>query len=107
MSKRVFETTIEDADRRIEFDVTVHWEQWEDYYRRTCVAATHVKVTGGRVAFRGMVSAGSRNTVWCEIDADDLATICVQDFCRKYRHEIDDAVVAEHERIEDAGLCLV
>jgi len=96
-----FEAVIVDPDRLIEFDVRITWEQWSEFGLPR-VAANNVEILGARAGFDGMLSAGARNAVWVDLDREQLQAVCVVEFCRVYKNEIDDAVECEFERIHDA-----
>lgn len=94
-----FETTIEDADRRMLFDVRITVTKWRER-NMTLHTATDVDVLGGRVAFPGMLSAGVRPTKWVAMDESDLGSICHTWFSREYAEEIGRAIDEFSERIE-------
>jgi hypothetical protein len=98
-----FEAVIVDADRMIEFDVTIHFESWHEC-DDTRYSVTGHEITGGRVKIPGEASCGVRPFVDCELNVDDLGSVGFAWFVKHYAAEIQDAISAHVAAEEFAGV---
>lgn len=94
-----FETVIVDADRLIEFDVTIEFESWHECDVMRYSVTGH-KITGGRVKIPGEASCGLRPFVDCELNVDDLGSVGFAWFVKHYADEIQDAIASHVEAME-------